>query len=142
MYQFEKDKYNDSIRKKFSSELVEDCSQSSKNELVAAKCERDTNALKFAEYMEKHIGEEFDVFVSGLTQNGVIVQLPNLVEGFIKLASMKLDFFTYKQETNELIGKSTGIRLSLGSQLHVKLISASKITKKIEFELLKFIKNR
>ncbi len=84
MYEFQKNQFNESNRKHFSDQLGEFADKSSKNELIAIKCENDVNAMKFAEYMTKHIGEEFEGFVSAVSNFGVFVELPNTIEGMIK----------------------------------------------------------
>ena len=115
---------------------------SSKNELIAIKCENDVNAMKFAEYMTKHIGEEFEGFVSAVSNFGVFVELPNTIEGMIKLSDLGNDYFTYNEKTKQLIGKKSGIIYSLGSKVIVKVLAANKETRKIEFSLVKFLGNR
>lgn len=142
MYEFEKNQITDSNRKAFTDKLEEYADKSSKNELTSIKCENDVNAMKFAEYMTKHIGEEFEGFISSVSPFGVFVELPNTIEGLIKLANFKDDFYSYDEKTNQLIGKHTKTRLSLGTKLRVKVISANKINRKIEFELVKFLGNR
>jgi ribonuclease R len=122
--------------------LAEQAKLSSKNELRAVKCERDVNAMKFAEYMQQHIGSEFDGFVTSVSPFGLFVQLENTVEGLIKLNNLKNDFYTYNDKTNELIGRKLGMRFSLGTKVRIKVISASKELRKIEFELVKLLTQR
>lgn len=141
MYEFNCN-INQTNKVQMANELNERASLSSKNELRAIKCERDVNAMKFAEYMTRHIGDEFDGTISNVSPFGVFVQLENTVEGLIKLTNMKNDFYTFNDKTNELIGKKTGLRFSLGTRVKIKVINASKETSKIEFELVKHISNR
>jgi ribonuclease R len=142
MFEFLHQTTNESNRKQMASELQERASLSSKNELRAIKCERSVNAMKFAEYMTRHIGEEFDGFVSNVSPFGVFVQLENTVEGLMKLVNMKNDYYSYNEKTGELIGRKSGLRFSLGTKVRIKVINASKETSKIEFELVKHINNR
>jgi ribonuclease R len=121
--------------------LSEQAQQSSKCELRAIKCERDVNAMKFAEYMQQHIDMEFEGFVTQVSPFGLFVQLDNTVEGLMKISSLKNDFYTFNEKTNELIGKRMGLRFSLGTRVKVKVITASKELRKIEFELIKLISN-
>ncbi len=142
MYEFEKNNTTDSNRNHFAEQLDDCCKQSSDCEKVAISCENDVNAMKFAEYMTKHIGEKFEGFVSAVSAFGLFVELPNTIEGLIKLPNLKTDFYSYDEKTNQLIGKKTGTRFSLGSKVRVRVISADKQTRKIEFELVKFLGNR
>ena len=143
MYIFEREKYTDEQRNHFVNLLDEYCKLSSKNEVIAIDCERDVNSMKFAEYMTRHIGEEFDGYVSSVTSFGCFVELPNTIEGLIKLADLsKADFFTYMENTNELIGRNTGLVFRLGTKVRVKVIQASKELRKINFELVRHLGNR
>jgi ribonuclease R len=58
---------------------------SSQAERKALELERDAEKMKKAEYMSRHIGEVFDGIVSGVTPYGVYVQLPNTIEGMIRV---------------------------------------------------------
>jgi ribonuclease R len=115
-------------------------SLTSKNELRSIKCERDVQQMKFAEFIQDHIGEEYDGFVSSIYPFGLFVQLPNTIEGFIRLENMKNDFYSYNEKTNELIGKKTGQRFSLGTKVKIKVIAANKETRKIEFAMVSYIR--
>jgi ribonuclease R len=97
--------------------------------------------MKFAEYMQQHIGSEFEGFVTQVSLFGLFVQLENTVEGLMKLSNLKNDFYTFNDKTNELIGRKLGMRFSLGTRVKVKVIAASKELRKIEFELVKLISN-
>jgi ribonuclease R len=140
MCEFDKDHAGEGNCREMQSLLAEQASLSSKNELRSIKCEREVTAMKFAEYMQQHIGDEYEGFVSSVYPFGLFVQLSNTVEGFIKLENMKNDFYSFNEKTNELIGKKTGMRFSLGTKLKVKVIAANKETRKIEFSMLSFVK--
>lgn len=142
MYIFDREHYNDVQRSELASHLKEITELSSKNELIAIQCERSVNAMKFAEYMTKHIGEEFIGFVSSVSSFGVFVELDNTIEGLIKLENLKSDFYVYNEKTNELIGKTKGLRFCLGTKVKVKVIAADKLTRKINFELVEHLGNR
>ena len=57
----------------------------SEKEQDAVKCERDVDDMKKAEYMEKHIGEEYVGVISGVQEFGLFVELDNTVEGLVKI---------------------------------------------------------
>ncbi len=142
MYIFDKESYSDKIRNQFVAELDELCKLSSKNEIVAIECERDVNSMKFAEYMTRHLGEQFEGFVSSISKYGAFIKLPNTIEGLIRLSDLGNDYFIYNEDTNELIGKNTGLRYTLGTKVLVEVISANKDTKEINFKLIKHLGNR
>jgi ribonuclease R len=140
MCEFEKQKVNEGSRREMLGLLSEQANLSSKNELRSVKCERDVAAMKFAEYMEKHIDEEFDGFVTYVSSFGLFVQLENTVEGLIKLVNLKNDYYSFNEKANELIGKKTGIRFTLGTKLRIKVIASNKETRKIEFSFISLLR--
>lgn len=139
MFMFDKNSYTDQQRSEVVGMLKEYCDKSNEGEVRAVETERDVNALKFAQYMQKHIGETFDVKVSAVTSFGVFVEMPNTIEGLIKLNNLKDDFYEYDEKNYQLIGKNTHKTITLGTKLSVKCISANMQEKKIEFEMVKRI---
>lgn len=142
MYEFERSKYTDTQRLALENALKDDCQTSNKNELTSIKTEREVNDMKFAEFMQKHIGEEFEATVTTVTAFGIFIQLENTIEGLIRIANMKNDFYVFNENDYTIIGRTNKQRFTLGTKLIAKVISANKQTKKIEFELVKFLKNR
>ena len=84
--------------------------------------------------MSDHIGEEFDGVISGFTGQNIFVELPNTVEGAVRVADMTDDYYTYYEDRFEMVGKSTGRVIKLGDSCRVKLVSCSKIDRVIDFE--------
>ena len=120
----------------YGMKLPEICEHSSKKEKDSIDCERDVEKMKMAEYMEEHIGEEFDGIISSCLNFGMFVQLPNMVEGLIHVSDIKGDYFNYNEELNALIGQRTKKMYKLGDKVHIKVINASKETSTIDFELV------
>ena len=121
--------------------LPEIASHSSEKERNAIECERDVDDMKMAEYMEDHIGEEFDGIIDSIMNFGMFICLPNMIEGLVKYDSIKGDYFEYNEEINMLIGKRTGKKYKLGQKVRVRCISASKENSTIDFELVEGEKN-
>ena len=92
--------------------------------------------------MTRHLGEEFIGFVSTINSFGACVELENTIEGLIRLQNFKDDFYTYVESTNELIGRTKGQRFTMGTKVKVKIIAADKLSKRIDFELVKHLGNR
>lgn len=110
--------------------------QSSKRERIAIDCERDVDKMKKAEYMEKHIGEEYEGMITGVANFGMFVQLPNSVEGLVKVEDIKDDFYRYDESTFSLVGDHKKNRYKLGDMVKVKVIASSKLTSNVDFELI------
>ena len=115
--------------------LPEVCRQASDREVKAAEAERECVKMKMAEYMEDHVGEEYDAVINGITSFGIFVQLPNLVEGLIHVDS--LDAYYAYDEKKQMLSSEGGDKFTLGESLRVKCKGASKETMTIDFELVK-----
>lgn len=121
----------------YDNALVEIAEHSSEKEVGSINAERDVLDMKMAEYMEGHIGEVYDGMISTVTNFGFFVELPNLVEGLVHVSTLKGDFFTYIPEKLSLIGNNTKKQYRVGDMVRVKVVSASKQTAMIDFEIMK-----
>ena len=122
--------------KKWEEKLVYVAEHSSEKERASVDCEREVEDMKMAEYMEKHIGEEFEGMISSITSFGMFVELDNLIEGLVPLRDMK-DFFHFDEEHLCLTGEKSHIKYSIGERVVVKVVRASKDDKNIDFEVIR-----
>lgn len=134
-YLFENKIDNSTIRK-WEEKLVYVADHSSDRERASVDCEREVEDMKMAEYMESHIGEEFDGMISSVTSFGMFVELDNLVEGLVPLRDMP-DFFVYDEERMTLTGEKSHVKYTIGERVRVKVVRASKEDKTIDFEIVK-----
>ncbi len=123
--------------KTLDNSLVEIASHSSERERAADSAERDVLDMKMAEYMENHIGEEYDGIINTITNFGFFVELPNLVEGLVHVQTLKGDYYTYVPDLLAMVGKSTKKMYRLGAKVRVKCVAASKENSLVDFELVK-----
>ena len=110
--------------------------QSSEREQAAVDAEREVTDMKMAEYMEKHIGEEYEGIITGVEKFGFFVELDNLIEGMVRVSSIKGDYYTYVEELLCLIGKNSKKRYTMGDKVKIKVVAASKEARTIDFELV------
>lgn len=115
--------------------LPEVAKHSSEMERRADEAERETNKLKKVEFMEKRIGETFEGVISGVTEWGFYVELPNTVEGLVHVTSLVDDYFHYNESTYELIGEATGKRYKLGQKIVVVVSGTDKVMRTIDFHV-------
>lgn len=108
----------------------------SNTERNAADCEREVDDMKMAEYMMNHIGEEYDGMVNTVTNFGMFIELPNLVEGLVRLDDMKDDYYVYDEETFSLRGTHNKRGYRLGDSVRVRVKAANKEAKTIDFEIV------
>ena len=109
------------------------CDDNSRKERRAEEAERQVERLKKVEYMEHHIGEEFEGIISGVINRGIFVELPNTIEGFVDVSTLYDDFYVYSQDEYAMIGESTGKKYSIGDTVKVKVKLADKQSRRIEF---------
>ena len=121
---------------KWEEKLVYIAEHSSSRERASVDCEREVEDMKMAEYMEEHIGEEFEGMISSVTSFGMFVELDNLIEGLVPLRDMK-DFFHYDEEHMTLLGERSHIKYTIGERVLVKVVRASKEEKIIDFEIIR-----
>ena len=108
---------------------------SSKKERDAFECECEVDDMKMAEYMEKHIGEEYIGMISEVLSFGMFVELENLIEGLVRIDSLN-DRYIFDEETFTIRSKKDKRGYRLGDRVRIKVIAANKITHKIDFEIL------
>lgn len=115
---------------------------SSERELSAERCERDVDDIKKAQYMEKHVGEEFDGIVSSVTRFGFFVMLPNTVEGLVRLENMTGDRFEFDEKA--LMIKGTKKSYRLGDEIRIKVVGVNSLQGQIDFmpEGMEYDENR
>lgn len=129
-------KIDNSTIHKWEEKLVYIADHSSDRERASVDCEREVEDMKMAEYMESHIGEEFDGMISSVTSFGMFVELDNLIEGLVPLRDMP-DFFVYDEEKMTLTGEKSHVKYTIGERVRVKVVRASKEDKTIDFEVVK-----
>lgn len=136
MFVLEKQKYTDENRQHLIDALDKICLHSTDAEIKAQTIERDVNSMKFAEYMESKIGEEFNGFASYLTNFGIFVQLDNTIEGLCKPENIKGDYYLFNEEDMTYVGRKTNKKITLGTKVKVKVLNSNKLTKKIDLEII------
>ncbi len=113
--------------------LPEVTAQASSLERRADDAERDVEKMKKAEYMEQFIGESFDGIISGVTSWGMYVELPNTIEGMIRVADIPGDYYYFEEEQYQMVGERTHKTYKLGQKLRVTVDHVDKILRTIDF---------
>lgn len=121
--------------KKWESELVEIGQHSSKMERIADDAEIKTLNMRCSEYMAKHIGEQYEGTVIGISHHGVQVQLDNMIEGKVKYKNMPGDY-VYNSETFTLVSLDGQDNYFIGDRLLVEVVDANKENKTIDFKII------
>ena len=117
------------------------CDHASEKERDSIDCERDVESMKMAEYMESHIGEEYEGTISSVMNFGLFVQLDNMIEGLVHISEIKGDYYTFDETTHTLRGEKKGKMYKLGQKVRVVVTNASKENSTIDFNLVEGNKN-
>ena len=120
----------------FRQKVAHIARHSSTQELNSDKCERESNKMKAAEYMENFINEEYEGTIIEFDNGKMYVQLPNLIEGCVIYKSMD-DFYNYNENEETLVGEKTSKVYRLGDKVNIKVVRASKELREIDFEIEK-----
>ena len=126
-------------RKIWEERIPEIAERISYTEKVAEKLAQRVFRMQCAEYMSQFVGEEFEATVVGLSDECLLVQLDNMIEGTVRVRDLKGDYVCCDQSYS-LLSLDGEDDYYLGDQLLLKLKSSSKETRKIDFIVLEKIK--
>ena len=127
---------NEKFVTKYKQQAEDRAKQSSEREKVATEVEREAENIKKAEYMESRIGEEYDGIVSSITSFGMFVELDNTVEGLIRFDKLGNEYFIYDEDRKRLIGERSNKVYKIGDKVRIRVISANKLLRQIDFEII------
>ncbi|TFG64499.1 MAG: RNB domain-containing ribonuclease, partial [Gemmatimonadales bacterium] len=109
----------------------------SERERRAEQAERDSIDLKKIEYMRRHLGDEFEGTISGVTGFGMFVLMDGvLVEGLIRVSSLVDDYYHYDESSWSLTGRRTKRRFQLGDRVVVQLARVDPESREIDLALV------
>lgn len=114
--------------------LIDVCIQASFKERKAIEAENEANAMKMAEYMEGHINEYFNGKIINIDSSGVTVEVNNII-GHVNFSDIKKDSYKFNKENFTLFGKKTKQTLKIGDNVRIKVLSASKEYRTIDFAI-------
>ena len=106
----------------------------STTERRADEAEREVDKLKKVEYMSRHLGEIHEGVISGITNWGMYVELPNTCEGMIRLQDLD-DYYIFDENKYELQGEMSRQTFRLGQKLKICIANADKVTRTVDFLL-------
>lgn len=123
-------------KKAFYTGILEEAArQSSVTERRAEEVEREVEKLKKAEYMQEHLGEEFEGIISGVTGWGIYVELPNTIEGLVHISMLDDDYYQFDEEKMLLTGEKTGKTYTLGQAVRIRVMAVDLYQKNIDFAI-------
>ena len=119
------------------TEMAQLALQSSERERRADEAEREVDERYRSAWMEKHVGDEFDGVVSGVTNFGLFVELAgSKVNGLVHVTQLPHDYYHFDPLRRSLAGERTGLKFRLGDPVRVLVLKASVEDKRIDFRLV------
>lgn len=129
-------KIDDHTLTQWAEKLAVISSHSSEMERRAVEAERDTDSLKKVQFMEDKVGEQFEGMISGVTNFGMFVELPNTIEGLVHVSYLTDDYYNYDEKQYAMIGERTGNVFRIGDEIEVKAIAVNVEEVSIDFEIV------
>jgi ribonuclease R len=118
-------------------ELHNIAEESSHAERRADEAERELMEWKKVKFMQDRVGEDFDGLITSVTKFGFFVELTDLfVEGLVPMNSLMDDYYTYHENTRQIIGQRTRQTYSLGQRIRVVVDRIDPVEKKIQLAIL------
>jgi ribonuclease R len=118
-------------------ELHNIAEESSQSERRADEAERELMEWKKVKFMQDRVGEDFDGLITSVTKFGFFVELTDLfVEGLVPLNTLTDDYYTYHENTRQIIGQRSRKTYSLGQRIRVLVDRIDPVERKIQFAIL------
>ncbi|MER2155785.1 MAG: ribonuclease R [Solibacillus sp.] len=123
----------------WSAVMDEIADHTSGRERRAVEAERDTDALKKAQFMSDKIGEEFEGIVSSITNFGIFVELENTVEGLVHISNMTDDYYRFEDRHMMMIGERTGRQFRIGDEVKIRVANVVIEESSVDFEIVDMV---
>jgi ribonuclease R len=111
--------------------------QCSMTERRADDATREVSDWLKCEYMQDHLGDEFEGVVATVTNFGLFVRLSELyIEGLVHVTSLQNDYYRFDAERQVLTGEHSGVSYRMGDQVKVKVVAVSLESRKIDLTVV------
>lgn len=117
-------------------------SVASQTERNAAKCESAVKKMMTIEYMKDHLDEISEGVITYVCKDGFVVELDNLIEGFVHTGTLNDDRYFYIPEKFALVGKHSGNKYMLGKKVLVSTRFVDSKDNELTFTVEKKVKEK
>ena len=119
------------------SAMVEQGRHCSWTERRAEEASRDVDERLKCQFMQRHLGDEFDGVVTGVTSFGLFVELPEFgVSGLVHVTAMPNDYYNFDPVSHKLTGKRHGKVFALADHVKVSVAAVNVDERKIDLALI------
>jgi ribonuclease R len=117
--------------------LPEISRQTSARERLAMEAERASVKVMQVEYMKRHVGDEFEGVIGGVTSFGFFVEINDLlVEGLVRVRDLEDDYYLFDEKQYMLRGRSRGKIYRLGDHVRVRVVGVDPENRDIDFSII------
>lgn len=120
---------------KLEKDMIDLSNKATYAEQIDKEIENESKLMAMAEYMEKHIGEEFEAYITDISKNGMFVITNDHIPGKVKITDILDDKYYF--EKNKIIGKNSKKQYRIGNKIFVVSKEASKRNRTINFKIVK-----
>lgn len=98
---------------------------------------RDVESWLKCEFLQEHVGDEFDGVIAAVTSFGLFVELqPIYIEGLVHISALPGDYYSFDASKQRLVGERSGRSYRLGGRVRVQVARVDLDDKKIDLELI------
>jgi len=98
---------------------------------------RDVESWLKCEFLQEHVGDEFDGLIAAVTSFGLFVELqPIYIEGLVHISALPGDYYSFDAAKQRLVGERSGRSYRLGGRVRVQVARVDLDDKKIDLELI------
>ncbi len=111
--------------------------QASERERIATEAERASVKVMQVEYMKRHVGDEFEGVIGGVTSFGLFVEINDLlVEGLVRVRDLDDDYYIFDEKQYSLRGRSRGKIYRLGDHVRVRVVGVDPEERDIDLAII------
>jgi len=98
---------------------------------------REVEAWLKCEYLQEHVGDDFNGVITAVTSFGLFVELEELyIEGLVHVTALPEDYYEFDKARQRLIGERSGRSFQIGGGVRVQVARVDLDDRKIDLELL------
>jgi ribonuclease R len=103
----------------------------------AESAETELKTLKVLELLTKHVGDEFEGVVTGVTNFGLFVQHPKyLIDGLLRIEDLGDDWWEVDLKSGRVVGERTRQTFAMGAVLTVRIVEVDLAARQMKLGLL------
>lgn len=130
------EKYANGSKSVNADKYEEFCQHCSEMEQKAANAERSSIKYKQVEFMQDHLGQEFEGTISGVTEWGFYVEIDeNKCEGMVSIRELEDDFYEFDEDNYCIVGRHHRKIYQLGDKINIRVAKANLVAKQLDFVL-------